>query len=63
MENIITFRTPAQKEYDKLCDRSKENLKAYDELLEKKQRKFDMAGRLFETDIEQLKTGKRSSKL
>ena len=57
MGNIIEFETKAQREYNKLSDRSEKNLKAYEEMMERKERKFQLKGSLTEDDIDEILLG------
>lgn len=57
MGNIIEFETDAQREYNKLSDRSQKNLKAYGEMVEREERKFKMKGSLTEEDIDEILLG------
>lgn len=54
MSNIVELETKEQREYRKIDIRSSENLKAYGELLERKERKFQMKGSLTEEDIDEI---------
>ena len=57
MRNIIEFETDAQREYNRLSVRAEKNLKAYGDMMERKERKFKMKGSLTEDDIDEILLG------
>lgn len=56
-KTIKNFRTKDQREFDKICEKSEDNLKEYNEMLERKERKFQMGGKLSEADIDEIIKG------